>query len=223
MKGACYCELAIMKDNRTGGRRVVNGAQNGNTNYTEGAADDVAMRPVTMRDNMRLIAGFTVMVMGAFLFFSILSFFFYWKEDMSALAQIGVPMADPQFSNICGKGGARVASAIVGEGFGLFSIVIPIALLIWGWRVFRYKPLRLLRSVPICGLVLILGSLTLGFIFDYGMANCYELFVQFELRTPCRIHSSSYPNSSAINLARECAWFRDDSWIFRSANIHSFR
>ena len=189
MKGACYCELAIMKDNRTGGRRVVNGAQNGNINNTEGAADDVAMRPVTMRDNMRLIAGFTVMVMGAFLFFSILSFFFYWKEDMSALAQIGVPMADPQFSNICGKGGARVASAIVGEGFGLFSIVIPIALLIWGWRVFRYKPLRLLRSVPICGLVLILGSLTLGFIFGTswdifgsGLGGSYGIAMKMSLK-----------------------------------------
>ena len=34
-----------------------------------------------------------------------------------------------------------------------------------GWRLFRYKPLRLHRFLLIFGLVLVLGSLTLGFIF----------------------------------------------------------
>lgn len=143
---------------------------------------------VSVRDNIRLVSGFVLMVLGAFLFFSILSFFFYWKEDMSALSQIGVPMSDPRFSNVCGRGGARVASAIVGGGFGLFAMVIPVVLIKWGWRLFRYVPLRLLRSVPIYGLVLILGSLTLGFIFGtawdifgsglgggYGVAMCQEL------------------------------------------------
>ena len=150
------------------------------------AAADAQM--VSIRDNIRLVSGFVLMVLGAFLFFSILSFFFYWKEDMSALSQIGVPMSDPRFSNVCGRGGARVASAIVGGGFGLFAMVIPVVLIKWGWRLFRYVPLRLLRSVPIYGLVLILGSLTLGFFFGtawdifgsglgggYGVAMCQEL------------------------------------------------
>ncbi len=143
---------------------------------------------VTVRDNIRLVSGFVLMVFGAFLFFSILSFFFYWKEDMSALAEVGVPMSDPRFSNVCGRGGASVASSIVGGGFGLFAIVIPMLLMKWGWRLFRYVPLRLLRTVPIYGLILIFGSLTLGFIFGtswdifgsglgggYGVAMCQEL------------------------------------------------
>ena len=150
------------------------------------ASDESQM--VTVRDNIRLVSGFVLMVFGAFLFFSILSFFFYWKEDMSALAEVGVPMSDPRFSNICGRGGASVASGIVGGGFGLFAIAIPLLLMKWGWRLFRYVPLRLLRTVPIYGLILILGSLTLGFIFGtswdifgsglgggYGVAMCQEL------------------------------------------------
>ena len=143
---------------------------------------------VSLRDNVRLVSGFVLMVLGAFLFFSILSFFFYWKEDMSALAEVGLPLSDPRFSNICGRGGASVANGLVGVGFGLFAMVIPVVLIKLGWRVFRYAPLRLLRSVPIYGLILILGSLTLGFLFGtswdvfgsglgggYGVAMCQEL------------------------------------------------
>ena len=143
---------------------------------------------VTARDNMRLISGFVLMVVGAYLFCSILSYFFYWREDMSALAELNMPMGDARFSNMCGKGGAKVAQALVGDGFGVFSIVITIVLMLWGWRLFRYKPLRLLRSVPICGLILILGSLTLAYTFNakwdifgsglgggYGIVMCDEL------------------------------------------------
>ena len=116
-------------------------------------------------DNIRLIAGFVLMLTGAFLFSSIVSYLFYWAEDMSAIAEIGVPMANPEFSNICGQWGAQVAHRLVGEGFGLFAIVISFIFLIQGWRLFRYKPLKLYRFLLIFSLVLVLGSLTMGYIF----------------------------------------------------------
>ncbi|MBO7263632.1 MAG: DNA translocase FtsK [Alistipes sp.] len=116
-------------------------------------------------DNIRLIVGFVLMLIGAFLFSSIVSYIFYWAEDMSAIAEIGVPMASPEFSNICGKGGALVAHRLVGGGFGLFAVVISFIFLVFGWRLFRYKPLRLYRFLLIFSLVLVLGSLTMGFIF----------------------------------------------------------
>ena len=105
------------------------------------------------------------MLIGAFLFSSIVSYFFYWAEDMSAIAEIGVPLATPEFSNICGKGGALVAHRLVGGGFGLFAVVISFIFLVLGWRLFRYKPLRLYRFLMIFSLVLVLGSLTMGFFF----------------------------------------------------------
>ena len=116
-------------------------------------------------DNIRLISGFVLMLIGAFLFSSIVSYFFYWAEDMSAIAEIGVPLATPEFSNICGKGGALVAHRLVGGGFGLFAVVISFIFLVLGWRLFRYKPLRLYRFLMIFSLVLVLGSLTMGFFF----------------------------------------------------------
>ena len=134
-------------------------------------------------DNIRLISGFVLMLIGAFLFSSIVSYIFYWAEDMSAIAEIGVPMASPEFSNICGQWGAQVAHRLVGGGFGLFAIVISFIFLVLGWRLFRYKPLRLYRFLMIFSLVLVLGSLTMGYIFgtawglfgsglggDYGIA-----------------------------------------------------
>ena len=116
-------------------------------------------------DNIRLIAGFVLMLIGAFLFSSIVSYLFYWAEDMSAIAEIGVPMAHPEFNNICGQLGAQVAHRLVGGGFGLFAVALSFIFLIMGWRLFRYKPLKLYRFLLILSLVLVLGSLTMGYIF----------------------------------------------------------
>ena len=134
-------------------------------------------------DNIRLISGFVLMLIGAFLFSSIVSYLFYWAEDMSAIAEIGVPMATPEFNNICGQGGALMAHRLVGGGFGIFAVVISFVFLVFGWRLFRYKPLRLYRYLMIFSLVLVLGSLTMGYLFgtawgifgsglggDYGIA-----------------------------------------------------
>ena len=134
-------------------------------------------------DNIRLISGFVLMLIGAFLFSSMVSYLFYWAEDMSAIAEIGVPMATPEFNNICGQGGALMAHRLVGGGFGIFAVVISFVFLVFGWRLFRYKPLRLYRYLMIFSLVLVLGSLTMGYLFgtawgifgsglggDYGIA-----------------------------------------------------
>ena len=141
------------------------------------------LEQLSTADNIRLISGFVLMLIGAFLFSSIVSYLFYWAEDMSAIAEIGVPMASPEFKNICGQGGALVAHRLVGGGFGLFAVVISFIFLVFGWRLFRYKPLRLYRVLMIFALVLVLGSLTMGYIFgtawgvfgsglggDYGIA-----------------------------------------------------
>ena len=127
---------------------------------------DVEETAVSTIDNIRLIAGFVFMLIGAFLFCSIVSYIFYWKQDMSALAELGHPMSNPEFNNICGELGAKVANGLVGNGFGLFALVLSFIASVLGWRLFRYKPLRLHRFLLISSLVLVLGSLTLGFIFD---------------------------------------------------------
>ena len=124
---------------------------------------------VSRWDNVRLIAGFTFVIFGAFLACSIISYFFYWKEDMSAINEVN-PRIDVVYSNICGPMGARVAQKFVGGGFGIFALALPVYTTILGWRLFRFKPLRLHRLTLIAALVIIMGSLTLGAFFDTNWA-----------------------------------------------------
>ncbi len=130
--------------------------------------------------------GFIILATGLFIFCSILSYFFYWQEDMSALNPQSVdPRIPVTFHNVCGGVGAGVADSMVGRGFGLFALVIPVVVSVVGWRIFRYKPLRLNHFALSSMLVLLLGSLTLGYLFgmrwnpfgsglggEYGIAMC---------------------------------------------------
>ena len=134
-------------------------------------SDAVSAESLTRKENVRLIAGFSLVILGIFLICSIISYLFYWKVDMSAINNVN-PRIDVEFSNICGPMGARVAQKMVGGGFGLFAIIIPLFITVLGWRLFRFKSLRLYRFGLICALTLLMGSLTLGATFD----TAWELF-----------------------------------------------
>ena len=162
-------------------------AQNNSKSKTANGDKAVAVSTTT-RENIRWIAGFVMLAVGVFILCSIFSYLFYWQSDMSALMERSNPMAKPRFSNMCGEMGASVANALVGGGFGIFALVIPIIIIIIGWRLFRYKPLKLNHFALSLLLVLLLGSLTLAATFgtawnlfgsglggSYGLAMCASL------------------------------------------------
>lgn len=124
------------------------------------------VEPSTTRENIRWITGFVILAAGLFTFCSILSYFFYWQEDMSALNPSNVvdPRIPVTFRNVCGGVGASVADMLVGRGFGLFALVIPAVISVVGWRIFRYKPLRLNHFALSSFMILLLGSLTLAYL-----------------------------------------------------------
>ncbi len=124
------------------------------------------VEPSTTRENIRWITGFVILAVGLFTFCSILSYFFYWKEDMSALNPSGAvdPRIPVTFRNVCGGAGASVADMLVGRGFGLFALVIPAVISVVGWRIFRYKPLRFNHFALSSFMILLLGSLTLAYL-----------------------------------------------------------
>ena len=117
------------------------------------------------RENMRWMTGFIFLAAGIFLLCSIVSYFFYWREDMSVMAQSANPMYKQIYSNVCGSWGARFGQMLVGNGLGVFAVIIPLYLLVIGWRLFRSQHLRFIYITVISCLVLILGSVTLGYIF----------------------------------------------------------
>lgn len=125
----------------------------------------VAHEVVTTRDNIRWMTGFALLAMSLILFCAMLSYFFYWEEDISALSPYSQSLGGVEVKNICGDFGAKMAHKMVGEWFGLFALVIPVVLLIFGWRMFRYKPLRLNYVGLSATMILILGSLSMGYVF----------------------------------------------------------
>ena len=122
------------------------------------------------RDSMRWILGLLLLFAGLFLTASVLFYYFDWRADMSLVS--GVEQEDPRLAdpsdaieNPCGYAGAWLAERLVGRSFGLFGIILPLIVTMVGVRIIRQRPLLFNHSVLGALLILILGSLTLGFAF----------------------------------------------------------
>ena len=82
-----------------------------------------------INDRNRLIVGLLLVFIGLALFISIISFFFSWKYDQSNLNyEIGGEPAH----NWIGKTGANLSHLLVYKGFGIFSLLVPYAIVYSG-------------------------------------------------------------------------------------------
>ena len=124
-----------------------------------------AAATTSSNDNMLWMMGFVLLIVGVISFFSVLSHFFHWASDLSALRNdeeltgIVVP-----FENICSSMGAHIANWFVDCSFGVFGIIIPIFIIVIGWRIFRKKALHLNHFALSAALLLVMGALTLGYV-----------------------------------------------------------
>ena len=130
------------------------------------ASKRVQTAPISSKENTLWMTGFVLLALGVFATISVISHYFNWAADKSAL------MLDEElyrtkatFGNICSGVGARVAYLFVDCSFGVFGVIIPIVLMVVGWRIFRKKPLNLNHFALSAALLLIMGSVTLG-VFD---------------------------------------------------------
>lgn len=113
----------------------------------------------------RWIYGFLLLFISLFLLLSVASCYFTWSEDQALLRE-GLSWAEvDRVANHAGKLGAIVGAKLVGDWFGAFALCIPVVLVILSLRIMRVRPLFLNRSVRITLLIMILGSLWLGFFF----------------------------------------------------------
>ena len=134
------------------------------------------------RDNIRWMMGFIFLAVGIFLICSLVSYLFYWRDDMSVMTQGENPLYKQIYNNVCGSTGARLGQMLVGDGFGVFALIIPLYCILLGWRLFRSKHLRLIYITVIACAILILGSMTLAYIFgtrwdlyESGLGGSYGL------------------------------------------------
>ena len=66
---------------------------------------------------------------------------------------------------------AVLAKTVVADGFGPVGLCIPAVLIIFSLRIMRFRPAMLRKSVRLTLILMILGSLTLGFLFR-GNGKC---------------------------------------------------
>ncbi|MCH5335552.1 MAG: DNA translocase FtsK 4TM domain-containing protein [Alistipes sp.] len=119
-------------------------------------------------DSLRWTLGLVVFILGLYITAAVVFYFFTWKTDCSILQRIADGSAEAKAlptANPCGHTGASIADKIVGDGFGLFGIVLPVMLTMLGVRIIRRRPLLFHHSVLSSLFILILGSLTLGVAF----------------------------------------------------------
>ena len=116
-------------------------------------------------ESARWISGLVIIFIALFMAASVLFSYFCWEGDQSGLQlsteereTLGVT---PE--NMCGWLGARVGMWLVDQSFGLFGLLLPIIVLLLGVRVIRKRPLLVNHLALSLVLVMLLGSLTLGF------------------------------------------------------------
>lgn len=125
-------------------------------------------------DSARWIAGLVLLFIGLFAASAVLFSFFCWAPDQSGLrlsAEERVTLGvEPE--NLCGWTGARLGSLLVDSSFGVFGMLIPVMILLIGVRIIRQRPLLFNHSLLSLTLVMLLGSLTLGFAFADRWSLC---------------------------------------------------
>ncbi|MCD8072518.1 MAG: DNA translocase FtsK 4TM domain-containing protein, partial [Alistipes sp.] len=138
-----------------------------------------------LTETQRWVCGALVFTFGLFLLAAIISYYFNWSADQNFVEWGDIWRSEAgAVSNHTGKTGAVMAHYIVGKWFGLFGIAIPAVLMILGLRIINYRPAALRKSVRISLLVMIAGSLTLGFllgtrwdIFGTGLGGMHGVVV----------------------------------------------
>ncbi|MEG1611331.1 MAG: DNA translocase FtsK 4TM domain-containing protein [Alistipes sp.] len=125
-------------------------------------------------DSARWISGLMLFFAGLYITASVLFYFISWSSDLSILQGVGIenPRFDNSVENLCGYSGAWLGEWIAGRGFGVFGILLPVMLMLVGVRVIRQKPLLFNHSILTLFILLILGSLTLGFAFGDNWSFC---------------------------------------------------
>lgn len=119
-----------------------------------------------LSETQRWVLGFVLFTFAVFLLAAVVSYYFYWAEDQSFVRRGDMWSDGPGVvMNPTGKIGAVLADYVIGEWFGVFGIIIPAVLIILALRIINYKPSALRKSVRISLIAMILGSLSLGFVF----------------------------------------------------------
>jgi S-DNA-T family DNA segregation ATPase FtsK/SpoIIIE len=130
---------------------------------------------LSLSDNQKWIVGLVIFFFAIYALWVCVSYLFTWNGDQAVAGALGggsepgsdkfVSAAEAIPTGEKGSLGVHIARLLVGRGFGLFAIAIPLVLSIIGLRLMRYRPTALERSIRVTLAGMILGSMTLGLVF----------------------------------------------------------
>jgi len=120
-------------------------------------------------ERVHFLFGVCLVFISAFVLLGMISFFFTGALDQSKVENksfIDLVLHKQEIANWTGVGGAFVAENLTNKCFGIFSLIIPVFVILIGMRLMKVVSISLLRTFLLCGFVLIWGSLASSFFLD---------------------------------------------------------
>ena len=130
-------------------------------------------------DYIRFAVGMSLVIVSLFLLLAIISNIFTGGVDQAGVIAGNLP--NP--ANYAGRLGAYTAYYIMGQLFGVFSILLPIFLLALALKIFMRKacPIRLWVLYLHLSIIMVVGSVDANFIQDNILPESFKSLISFEL------------------------------------------
>ena len=130
-------------------------------------------------DYVRFAVGMSLVIVSLFLLLAIISNIFTGGVDQAGVIAGNLP--NP--ANYAGRLGAYTAYYIMGQLFGVFSILLPIFLLALALKIFMRKacPIRLWVLYLHLSIIMVVGSVDANFIQDNILPESFKSLISFEL------------------------------------------
>lgn len=115
----------------------------------------------------RFLIGVCVVFIALYMLIGMISFFVTGAADQSKVVNknfIDLIIHKQDISNWTGVGGAFIAEGLINKYFGIFTLIIPLYIVIVGLRMMGIKTLSLVKGFVISAFVLIWGSIFSSFL-----------------------------------------------------------
>lgn len=128
-------------------------------------------------ESIHFVVGLVLVIFSVYLLLAFSSFFFTGAADQSIVdsgnAQ-DLAVVNNQVKNYAGSRGAQLASYLINDCFGVSSFFILLFLAVAGLKLMKVRVVRLWKWFIACSLLLVWGSVLLGFAF---MDNYQDSFI----------------------------------------------
>ena len=121
------------------------------------------------KERTKFLLGVCLSFFGAYILLGEISFFFTGAADQSKVTNkffLDLISHKQEISNWTGVVGAFVAEKLINNWFGVFSLLIPVYLILMGLKLMRVVNISAIRSFLLMAYALVWGSITCAFISD---------------------------------------------------------